>query len=134
MRWELVQRHGKWGLEFELKSSAETRKIWPHAFNLRLRVQMHGESTLVFTVTEENTGETPFETAWGLLPAFRLDGRAVDLTSDDAPEWRLRLTCAGDTQPMAAVGPCTHTQRTLAPHARRVHALTASVPGEVPPA
>jgi hypothetical protein len=134
MRWELVQRHGKWGLEFELKSSAETRKIWPHAFNLRLRVQMHGESTLVFTVTEENTGETPFETAWGLLPAFRLDGRAVDLTSDDATEWRLRLTCAGDTQPMAAVGPCTHTQRTLAPHARRVHALTASVPGEVPPA
>ena len=56
-----------------LKSSDETRKIWPHDFNLSLTVSV--TMKLNITLVTENTGDAPFEFSCGFHPYFALRDR-----------------------------------------------------------
>ena len=56
-----------------LKSSEETMKIWPHAFDLELEVSVTMKLNL--TLRTKNTGDRPFEFSCGFHPYFALRDR-----------------------------------------------------------
>ena len=70
MKWRLVKRIGKGGVEFETCSTPETLKVWPHPFKLRAVVSVATVDTLEIAVTETNTGDSPYESALGFHPYF----------------------------------------------------------------
>lgn len=56
-----------------LTSSDETRKLWPHDFDLELTVSVSMKLTLC--LTEKNTGDAPFRVTEGFHPYFLVRGR-----------------------------------------------------------
>ena len=72
-------------LSFLATSTPETKAIWPHDFRLRAEISMPSPDSLEITLTETNTGDTPFDSAFGFHPYFAvadapqatLDGKTV---------------------------------------------------------
>ena len=71
-------------LTFVCESSPETKAIWPHDFRLVAEISMPGPDTLEVAVTETNTGESAFESAFGLHPYFAVSD-ATCATLDGSP-------------------------------------------------
>ena len=57
-----------------LKSSDETKKLWPYDFDLELTVSVSMKLTLCLSAT--NTGKVPFSVTEGFHPYFRIRSRA----------------------------------------------------------
>lgn len=92
LRWDLVRRDGPDGVVLRTRSSAETRKLWPHDFELEARIGIVDASTLNVTVIERNTGTTRFTSTCGIHPYFSLsDATAAELDGTRLPHpWTLR--------------------------------------------
>lgn len=60
-------------LTLGLKSTDETRKLWPHDFDLELKVSVTMKLNL--SLTTRNTGSKPFEFSCGFHPYFLLRDR-----------------------------------------------------------
>ena len=69
MVWRLVKRHDN-GVELATESTAESLKLWPHAFRLTAKIMMVTSNILEIAVAETNAGDTPFESAFGIHPYF----------------------------------------------------------------
>ena len=84
-KWELVKRIGKDVVVLRTRSSAETRKLWPHDFELTAKIAIAGPSSLEVEITEKNTGVTPFVSTCALHPYLavanaeqtQIDGEAL---------------------------------------------------------
>ncbi len=81
LKWRLVRRIGKNGVELEAKSSPETMKIWPHPFKLHALISVDGPDSLKLKITETNTGKDPYESAFGVHPYFAVSD-ACDVAID----------------------------------------------------
>ena len=80
MEWKLVRRIGKFCAELETESTSETMKVWPHPFRLSARIAIGGPDSLGISLTETNAGGEPVETAFGVLPHFRVtDSASIEL-------------------------------------------------------
>ena len=108
LKWRIVRRIGKDGVELMTESSPETMKIWRHPFSLRVVISVDGPNALKLKFIETNTGNTAYESAFGVHPYFAvadacdvaLDGERLpipwvikDFKSDGRPH-RL-LDCVG---------------------------------------
>ena len=108
LKWRIVRRIGKDGVELMTESSPETMKIWRHPFSLRVVISVDGPNALKLKFRETNTGNTAYESAFGVHPYFAvadacdvaLDGERLpmpwvikDFKSDGRPH-RL-LDCVG---------------------------------------
>lgn len=82
MTWREEETDG--GLSFVCESSLETKAIWPHDFRLVAKISMPEPNILEITVTETNTGDTAFDSAFGLHPYFSVSN-APSATLDGAP-------------------------------------------------
>ena len=91
LRWRLVQRISKTGVEMECTSTPETLRLWPHEFRLSATVEIVDERSVRVAFTEENTGAEPFEAAWGFHPYF-----AVAESQEVAVDGRRRAPEAPD--------------------------------------
>jgi len=58
-----------------LKSSPETKKLWPHDFELDFRVQLSMKLNLYLTT--KNTGDEPFKFTEGFHPYFKVKDRTA---------------------------------------------------------
>jgi glucose-6-phosphate 1-epimerase len=100
-----------------LRDSDDTRRLWPHAFNLALRVRL--EQSLTLELTTLNRGDAPFTFSQAFHPYFRIR-QIMDVTVhglDGAP-YRDRLTRqAGRQQGLLNVR--GETDRIYAPPAPR---------------
>ena len=78
--WRLDASSKDGTLAFIAESTPETKALWPHDFRLRAAFSMPAPDTLEVSVTETNTGDAPFESAFGLHPYFALaDAEAATL-------------------------------------------------------
>ena len=59
-------------LSFAVESTLETKAIWPHDFRLCAEMSMPSPDSLEITLTETNTGDAPFESAFGFHPYFSI--------------------------------------------------------------
>ena len=100
MKWRLVRRIGKDGVELETQSTPETMKIWPHPFRLTARISIDGPDALTIAVTETNTGREPFESAFGVHPYFSVvDACQADLDGERLPTPWVLKEFAADGKP-----------------------------------
>lgn len=92
LKWRIVRRIGKDGVELMTESSPETMKIWRHAFSLRVVISVDGPNVLTIKFTEANTGEQPYESAFGVHPYFAVaDACEVALDGERLPRpWVIR--------------------------------------------
>ena len=87
LKWRLVRRIGKDGVELEAGSTPETMKVWPHPFRLRVSVSVAGPDALALKFTETNVGRTAYESAFGVHPYFAVvDACAVALDGRRLPK------------------------------------------------
>ena len=85
MAWRLVRWIGEDGVELALESTTESLKLWPHKFRLTAKIAMAGPSAMEIALSETNTGDAPYESAFGVHPYFAVsnalsaavDGRAL---------------------------------------------------------
>lgn len=85
------------GLVLGLKDSAATRKIWPHAFELKLVVEI-GES-LRLELTTGNVNDEPIRYTQGFHPYFRIrDIRQVEVEGVEGAKRKNFLTGAESVQ------------------------------------
>ncbi|MBR6588802.1 MAG: hypothetical protein IKK82_15480 [Kiritimatiellae bacterium] len=95
MEWRLVRRLGNDGVELTTESTAESMKLWPHKFRLTARIAMVDPSTMEIALSETNTGDEPFESAFGIHPYFAVsnalsvavDGRALPRPNGDTAKF-----------------------------------------------
>ena len=100
LRWRLVRRVGKSRVELETESTAETLKVWPHAFRLRAVVSIAGMDSLNIVVTETNTGAESYESAFGVHPYFAVsDACKVFLDGASLPRPWVQKEFAADGKP-----------------------------------
>ena len=86
LKWRMVRRIGKDGVELETESSADTLKVWPHPFKLCVVVSVVGPDTLTLKFTEKNTGKQAYESAFGVHPYFAVaDACEVALDGERLP-------------------------------------------------
>ena len=86
MKWRFAGRTADGGgLRFETESTPETKRLWPHDFRLAASLSLAGPGELRVSLTETNTGDAPFESAFGVHPYFSVadacnvavDGKAL---------------------------------------------------------
>lgn len=95
-----MRRIGKSRVELETESTAETLKVWPHAFRLRAVVSIAGMNSLNIAVTETNTGAEPYESAFGVHPYFAVsDACKVFLDGAPLPRPWVQTEFAADGKP-----------------------------------
>ena len=83
-------------LTLRLKSDDESRRQFPHDFDLTVSVRMNDRLTIC--VTGENTGTEPFEVTEAIHPYFAVsDSQKCRVEGFDAPEYRLKDPVAGWT-------------------------------------
>ena len=71
---------------FVVESTPETRAQWPHDFRLRAAFAMPAPDTLEIAVTETNTCDAPFDSAFGLHPYLAVsDASSATLDGKPAP-------------------------------------------------
>lgn len=71
--WEVVEEASDTDhVALELRESAATRKIWPHAFIARVNVEL-GERSLAVCLRVDNTGENNLSFTVALHTYFRVD-------------------------------------------------------------
>ena len=100
MKWRLVKRIGKGGVELETCSTPETLKIWPHPFKLRAVVSVDRVDTLEIAVTETNTGDAAYESALGFHPYFAVaDACKVAVDGKELPRPWVMQEFAADGKP-----------------------------------
>ena len=100
MKWRLVKRIGKGGVELETCSTPETMKIWPHQFKLRAVVSVDRVDTLEIAVTETNTGDAAYESALGFHPYFAVtDACNVAVDGKELPRPWVMQEFAADGKP-----------------------------------
>lgn len=92
LRWNLVRRNGKNGVVLRTRSNMETRKLWPHDFELEAHIGIVGASALKVTIIERNTGTNRFESACAIHPYFSMsDATNVELDGTRLPRpWTQR--------------------------------------------
>jgi glucose-6-phosphate 1-epimerase len=92
LKWRLVRRIGKDGVELETTSTPETMKVWPHPFKLTARISIDGPDALTIVVTEKNTGKDTFVSAFGVHPYLSVaDACQTDLDGERLPTpWVLK--------------------------------------------
>ena len=86
LKWRFAWRFGKDSVLLETESSADTMKVWPHPFKLRALLSVDGPDALTIKFTETNTGEQPYESAFGVHPYFAVaDACEVALDGERLP-------------------------------------------------
>ena len=70
MKWRLVRRIGDDGVELAAESTDESTALWPHKFRLVAKIAMVDPSTMEIAMSETNTGDEPYESAFGVHPYF----------------------------------------------------------------
>lgn len=100
LRWDLVRRDGTDGVVLRTRSNAETRKLWPHDFELEARIGIADAATLSVAVIERNVGTNRFLSACGIHPYLSMaDATDVELDGARLPHpWTLR-TFGADGKP-----------------------------------
>ena len=95
MEWHLVRRIGDDGVELAVESTAESMKLWPHKFRLTAKITMVDPSAMEIALSETNTGDEPYESAFGIHPYFAVsnalavavDGRALPRPNGDTAKF-----------------------------------------------
>ena len=85
MQWRLARRLDSSCVELATESNADTLALWPHKFRLTARISIVDAATIEVVLSETNTGDEPFESAFGIHPYFSvsdscsvsLDGRRL---------------------------------------------------------
>ena len=92
LKWRFARRYGKDSVLLEAESSADTMKFWPHPFKLQALLSVDGPDALTLKFTETNTGETAYESAFGVHPYFAVaDACEVALDDEHLPKpWVLK--------------------------------------------
>ena len=79
--WRLAASSEDGTQAFVAESTPETKELWPHDFRLRAEISMPSPGTLQITLTETNTGDVTFDSAFGFHPYFAV-GDAPQATYD----------------------------------------------------
>ena len=87
LKWRYHSRWGKDEVTLVCASDETTRRLWPHDFELKLKIRVDGPDVLNLWLTETNTGKEPFESEAGLHPYFRVtDAEKVALDGEALPK------------------------------------------------
>jgi len=107
MKWERADAVGADALSFRCVSTPESRKLWPHDFELTVTYRLAASDALAVSVTAKNTGGDAFASQLALHPYFAVAdaaNAAVDGSRLPVPWTLLQFEADGKAHTLAADG------------------------------